>query len=157
MNNLYINGLPNIPLPPNEGEKGKQGNNILINETAVNPGKNDFLIQKQNGITTVNVYEEDLSLSKLYTINYSNKPNYTYSKNIKKDNNFTTITITLSNINESKKTELYYVESNNTELIKIENFEIKLNSPGKNISIYLYYFEKPYKIKKYLLDYIIFK
>lgn len=158
MENVYINGLPSIAFPPQNGEKGKNGNNFVYYKLDSSLNDNDILLNAQNGISEIDIIENG-EPTQLYQINFSNKPNYNCVIDSSKNITDTTILVELSNIDKSKILSIcaYKKEEISSEYNNYFTFDTSTNTyqykATENITyaVYMYYKEKPYKINKYLL------
>lgn len=154
MDNVYINGLPTIAFPPQEGETGEQGNNFVYYTSDVSLKDNDILLNSKNGISEINIIENGCP-TQLYQINFSNKPNY--SCTLDTSNNVINAKIDNININKILCICAYYNGEKSSEYNNKFSLDTSTNiykyaySNGKTYAIYMHYKEKPYKINKYLL------
>lgn len=153
MNEAYINGLPSIPFPPENGKKGENGENVLFiyePSSGITPSENDMALIANNGVTSMNIYDASNNVTTLYKFEFTNKPNYNVQ--IEKGND-SSIYVTLTNIDNDKIFAIYACHSEAKENLKCENGKCILTSYSSNTTyaFYLYYKEKPYKIAKYLL------
>lgn len=157
MDNIYINGLPTIAFPPQEGETGEQGNNFVYYKSDVSLNDNDILLNSKNGISEINIIEDGVS-TQLYQINFSNKPNYSctldasnYVINANIDNIDINKILCLCAYHNGEKSSEYNNKFSLDTSTNIYKYAYTKDDKGKTYAIYMHYKEKPYKINKYLL------
>lgn len=157
MDNIYINGLPTIAFPPQEGETGEQGNNFVYYNSDVSLNDNDILLNSKNGISEINIIEDGVS-TQLYQINFSSKPNYSctldvsnYVINAKIDNIDINKILCICAYYNGQKSSEYNNKFTLDTSTNIYEYKCAESDKGKTYAIYMHYKEKPYKINKYLL------